>query len=119
MLQAELAKIDTLQQSPRNGRRIVPAEIPAAAEFVMPHGRLMLTVLDGLAEFERELIVARISEGRARARERGIKLGPKHKLTPGQRAWVAAERARGESTRHLARVFSVSKATIARIPPAG
>jgi DNA invertase Pin-like site-specific DNA recombinase len=79
----------------------------------------MLTVLGGLAEFERELIVARTSEGRARARARGVKLGPKHKLTLGQRAWVAAERARGESTRHLARVLSVSKATIARIPPAG
>ena len=79
----------------------------------------MLTVLGGLAEFERELIVARTSEGRARARARGVKLGPKYKLTLGQRAWVAAERARGESTRHLARVLSVSKATIARIPPAG
>ena len=35
------------------------------------------------------------------------------------RAWMTVERARGESTRHLARVLSVSKATIARILPAG
>jgi DNA invertase Pin-like site-specific DNA recombinase len=90
----------------------------AWADTTTPHGCLMLTVLGGLAEFERELIVARTSEGRVRARARGVKLGPKYKLTLGQRAWVAAERARGESTRHLARIVSVSKATIARIPPA-
>jgi len=33
-----------------------------------PHGRLMLTVLGGLAEFERELILARTGDGRARAK---------------------------------------------------
>jgi DNA invertase Pin-like site-specific DNA recombinase len=37
------------------------------ADTTTPHGRLMLTVLAGLAEFERELIRARTSEGRARA----------------------------------------------------
>jgi DNA invertase Pin-like site-specific DNA recombinase len=36
------------------------------ADTTTPHGRLMLTVLGGLAEFERELIRARTSEGRAR-----------------------------------------------------
>ena len=49
-----------------------------------PHGRLMLTVLGGLAEFERELIRARTGEGRARAKARGVKLGRKPKLTPHQ-----------------------------------
>ncbi len=39
------------------------------------HGRLMLTVLGGLAEFERELIRARTSEGRARAKANGKSLG--------------------------------------------
>jgi DNA invertase Pin-like site-specific DNA recombinase len=43
----------------------------------MAHGRLMLTVLGGLAEFERELIRARTSEGRARAVANGVKLGRK------------------------------------------
>jgi DNA invertase Pin-like site-specific DNA recombinase len=33
-----------------------------------PHGRLMLTVLGGLAEFERELIIARTGEGRTQAK---------------------------------------------------
>ena len=38
------------------------------ADTTTPHGRLILTVLGGLAEFERELIRARTGEGRARAR---------------------------------------------------
>jgi DNA invertase Pin-like site-specific DNA recombinase len=44
----------------------------------------MLTVLGGLAQFERELIRARASEGRARAVANGVKLGRKPKLTPHQ-----------------------------------
>ena len=44
----------------------------------------MLTVLGGLAEFERDLIRARTGEGRARAVARGVKMGRKPKLTPHQ-----------------------------------
>jgi DNA invertase Pin-like site-specific DNA recombinase len=40
-----------------------------------PHGRLMLTVLGGLAEFERELIKARTGEGRERAKAKGVRFG--------------------------------------------
>jgi len=42
------------------------------ADTTTPHGRLMLTVLGGLAEFERELIKARTAEGRKRAQARGV-----------------------------------------------
>src|SRR5215468_9044014 len=45
------------------------------ADTTTPHGRLMLTVLGGLAEFERELICARTGEGRKRAKARGVKFG--------------------------------------------
>lgn len=41
----------------------------------------MLTVLGGLAEFERELISARLAEGRARATANGKSLGCPFKLT--------------------------------------
>jgi DNA invertase Pin-like site-specific DNA recombinase len=41
----------------------------------MPHSRLMLIVLGGLAGCERDLIRARTSEGRERAKARGIRLG--------------------------------------------
>lgn len=90
----------------------------AWADTTTPHGRLMLTVLGGLAEFERELIRSRTSEGRDRAKARGVKLGRRHILTLDQRVFVAQQRANGESVRHLARVLGVSKATIGRIPPA-
>jgi DNA invertase Pin-like site-specific DNA recombinase len=51
------------------------------ADTTNPHGRLMLTVLGGLGEFEKELIRARTSEGRERAKARGVKLGRKPKMT--------------------------------------
>ena len=45
----------------------------------------MLTVLGGLAEFERELIKTRTSDGRARAKARGVQFGRPSKLTAYQR----------------------------------
>ena len=47
----------------------------AWADTTTAHGRLMLTVLGGLAEFERELIRTRTGEGRARAVARGQRMG--------------------------------------------
>jgi DNA invertase Pin-like site-specific DNA recombinase len=58
----------------------------AWADTTTPHGRLMLTVLAGLAEFERHLIRARTGEGRARAKAKGVHMGRPSKLTPHQRA---------------------------------
>jgi DNA invertase Pin-like site-specific DNA recombinase len=55
------------------------------ADTTTAHGRLMLTVLGGLAEFERELIRARTGEGRARAKANGVRLGRKPTLTPHQK----------------------------------
>ena len=54
----------------------------ACADTTTAHRRLMLTVLGGLAEFERELIRVRMGEGRERAKARGVKMGRKPKLTP-------------------------------------
>jgi resolvase-like protein len=48
----------------------------AWADTTTPHGKLMVTMLGGLAEFERELIRARTGEGRKRAKERGVRFGP-------------------------------------------
>jgi DNA invertase Pin-like site-specific DNA recombinase len=86
------------------------------ADTTTAHGRLMLTVLAGLAEFERELIRARTSEGRARAKARGVKLGRKFKLTPHQRREALARRERGkESQTEIARSYNVSHSTISRL----
>ena len=87
----------------------------AWADTTTPHGRLMVTVLGGLAEFERELIHARTSEGRARAKARGVKLGRKPKLTPHQQREALARREAGESMTEIARSYNVSHSTISRL----
>jgi len=47
----------------------------AWADTTTPHGQLMITILPGLATFERHLILQRTGEGRARAKARGIRFG--------------------------------------------
>jgi len=86
------------------------------ADTTTPHGRLMLTVLGGLAEFERELIRARTSEGRVRAMARGQHMGRPHALTPHQQQEAAKALANGSATQaDLARRFNVSQSTISRL----
>jgi len=87
------------------------------ADTTTAHGRLMLTVLAGLAEFERELIRARTGEGRERARARGVKLGRKFKLTPHQQREARARRASGEALAEIGRSYNVSHSTISRLRP--
>src|SRR5499427_7478515 len=76
---------------------------------------LMLTVLGGLAEFERELIRARTGEGRKRAKTRGVKFGRPSALTPHQRAEALQRLGSGEAQADIARSFNVSQATISRL----
>jgi len=86
------------------------------ANTTTSHGRLMLTVLGGLAEFERDLIRARTSEGRARAVARGQKMGRPPKLTPHQRSEAIKRRDLGdESLADIGRSYNVSAATISRL----
>jgi DNA invertase Pin-like site-specific DNA recombinase len=88
------------------------------ADTTTPHGRLMLTVLGGLAEFERELIKARTGEGRARAKAQGVHMGRPPKLTPHQRREAIARRDAGEALTDIARTFGVSHTTIGRLTAA-
>jgi DNA invertase Pin-like site-specific DNA recombinase len=85
------------------------------ADTTTAHGRLMLTVLGGLAEFERDLIRARTSEGRARAVARGVKMGRPSKLTPHQKREAIKRRDQGETLADIARSYNVSPATISRL----
>jgi DNA invertase Pin-like site-specific DNA recombinase len=88
------------------------------ADTTTAHGRLMLTVLGGLAEFERELIRARTGEGRARAKARGQSLGRPFKLTPHQQKEAVRRRDRGDETLvEIGRSYNVSAATISRLSP--
>ena len=85
------------------------------ADTTTSHGRLMLTVLGGLAEFERDLIRARTGEGRERAKARGVKMGRPPKLTPHQQKEAIKRRDQGETLADIARSYNVSPATISRL----
>ena len=86
------------------------------ADTTTAHGRLMLTVLGGLAEFERELIRARTGEGRERAKARGVHMGRPEKLTAHQKQDARKALADGTASQaDLARRFNVSQSTISRL----
>ena len=88
----------------------------AWANTTTAHGRLMLTVLGGLAEFERDLLRTRTSEGRERAKARGVKLGRKPKLTEHQKREAIRRRDHdGETLREIAHSYNVSHSTISRL----
>ena len=100
----------------RQGRRIQIAA-DGWADTTTAHGRLMLTVLGGLAEFERELIRSRTSEGRERAKARGVVMGRRPKLTSHQRQEAIARRDAGETLVDIARSYNVSHSMISRLQP--
>jgi DNA invertase Pin-like site-specific DNA recombinase len=87
----------------------------AWADTTTPHGRLMLTILGGLAEFERELILARTGDGRARAKAKGVRFGRPRKLTPHQRQEALQRLAAGETQADVARTYNVDATTIGRL----
>jgi len=120
-----VCKLDRLARSTRDLLNTLAAVGEAGATFkslgdqwadtTTPHGRLMLTVLGGLAEFERHLILARTSEGRQRAQARGVKFGRKPSLTQHQQAEALERRRRGEALVDIARSYAVSHSTISRL----
>jgi DNA invertase Pin-like site-specific DNA recombinase len=120
-----VSRLDRLARSTRDLLNIVAAIAEREAGFrslkdtwadtTTPHGRLMLTVLGGLAEFERELIRARTGEGRKRAKARGVRFGRPAALTPHQRHEAIRRLANGEAQADVARTFNVSQATISRL----
>jgi len=85
------------------------------ADTTTPHGRLMLTVLGGLAEFERELIRARTGEGRKRAMARGVQFGRPPKLNQHQRQEALGRLAAGDTQADIARTYGVDPTTIGRL----
>lgn len=85
------------------------------ADTTTPHGRLMLTILGGLAEFERSLIKARTDVGIKRAREAGIRFGRPPKLTPHQRAEALRLLDVGEPQSAVARLLNCDQSTISRL----
>jgi DNA invertase Pin-like site-specific DNA recombinase len=78
-------------------------------------GRLMLAVLGGLADVERDLIRTRTAEGRSRAKAQGKHMGRPPSLTPAQQKEAIRRRSQGATLDELARSYNVSRATISRL----
>jgi DNA invertase Pin-like site-specific DNA recombinase len=78
-------------------------------------GRLMIAVLGGLADVERDLIRTRTAEGRSRAKARGQHMGQPPKLTPQQQKEARRRRAEGATLEELAQTYNVGRATISRL----
>jgi DNA invertase Pin-like site-specific DNA recombinase len=78
-------------------------------------GRLLSTLLAGIAEFERELIRERTGEGRKRAMAAGVKFGRKRKLSDFQRAEAIKRRAAGETLAEIAKSYAVDISMISRL----
>ena len=78
-------------------------------------GRLMIAVLGGLADVERDLIRTRTAEGRSRAKARGQHMGRPPALTPQQQAEARRRREDGATIRELAASYNVGKSTISRL----
>ena len=75
----------------------------------------MLTVLSGIAEFERDLILQRTNEGRMRALAEGVRFGRKPKLTKHQAREALKRVEAGEPLREIALSFNVDHSTIHRL----
>jgi DNA invertase Pin-like site-specific DNA recombinase len=122
-----VTRLDRLARSTRDLLNILDQVSKAGAKFKSlhdawadtstPHGELMVTVLAGLATFERHLIRARTSEGRKRAMDRGVRFGRPSKLTPHQRKEAIERLIAGETQADIARSFNVNATTIGRLLP--
>jgi DNA invertase Pin-like site-specific DNA recombinase len=120
-----VTRLDRLARSTRDLLNVIDAVTKRGAGFkslkdtwadtTSPHGRLMLTVLGGLAEFDGELIRARTGEGRKRASERGVRFGRPPKLTPHQRQEALRRLSAGETQADVARSYNVDPTTIGRL----
>src|SRR5437660_3702119 len=116
-----VTRLDRLARSTRDLLNVLDAIAKAGAGFrsladawadtTTPHGRLMLTVLGGLAEFERELIKVRTGDGRARAKARGVRFGRPRKLSHYQRQEALARLDAGETQAAVARTYGVDATT--------
>ena len=80
-----------------------------------PTGKLLFTMLGAIAEFENSLRKDRVADGVAKAKERGVKFGPKAKLTPDQVQEMCQKRAEGVLIKHLMSDYRISKASVYRL----
>ena len=85
------------------------------ADTATSTGRLMIAVLGGLADVERDLIRTRTAEGRSRAKARGQHMGRPPALTPQQQDEARQRRGDGATLKELALSYNVGVTTISRL----
>jgi DNA invertase Pin-like site-specific DNA recombinase len=120
-----VTRIDRLARSTFDLFAIVKRIVDAGAQFkslaepwadtATSNGRLMIAILGGLADVERDLIRTRTAEGRTRAKARGQHMGHPFALTPQQQDEARQRRAEGATLKELARSYNVGMATISRL----
>jgi len=81
-------------------------------DLISASGRLHMTVLAAVAQFERDLLIERTHAGLARAKAEGKQLGRRDALTPEQKMAIRAKLAGGATARGLAKEYAVSHPTI-------
>jgi DNA invertase Pin-like site-specific DNA recombinase len=119
-----VTKLDRLARSSRDLHNILHELDGRSAGFVSlreswcdttsPAGRLMLTIMGGIAEFERDLIRSRCDEGIERARRQGKKFGRPERLDDGQKRVIADRYGKGATIPDLAEEYGVGVGTIWR-----
>ena len=120
-----VTRIDRLARSTFDLFAIVKQIVDAGGQFrslaepwadtATSTGRLMIAVLGGLADVERDLIRTRTAEGRSRAKARGQHMGRPAKLTEAQKAEARRRHAEGATLKELAQSYAVGMATISRL----
>ena len=120
-----VTRIDRLARAPLDLFAIVKQIVDAGGQFralaepwadtATSTGRLMIAVLGGLADLERDLIRTRTAEGRSRAKAHGQHMSRPPKLTPQQRKEARRRRAEGTTLKELAKSYNVGPATISRL----
>ena len=104
------------RRAPRSGRECVGAT-GLNFDLATPSGKLLRTLMAGLAEFERDLIRERVKSGLAAARARGAKLGRQVGQRPSDKkvSKVLDLRREGLSYRIIARDLGMSPTTVMEI----
>jgi DNA invertase Pin-like site-specific DNA recombinase len=120
-----VTKLDRLGRSTRELLELIERIGKAGAAFrslgdtlfdtTGAQGRLLVTMLAAIAEFERELIKERTGAGRERAMVEGVKFGRPRKLSDYQRAEAVARRAAGETLAAIAKSYGVDISMISRL----
>ncbi|MFW0168776.1 recombinase family protein [Rothia sp. P4278] len=105
--------LKTVQELDQRG--ITIRALDTSLDTSTPQGRLVLSVLASLAQWERELLVERTKDGLAHARAQGRVGGRKPALDPEQQQAALSSLASGMSENQVAKAFGVSRATISRL----